>query len=293
MGQPCVPSSADGAAPARTALVGNPSDGYGGAVLSVALPELGARATAAEATATRITPPSLLVEATIRRFGAGPAEVKWATTVPPGVGLGGSSAIAIAVLRALCGLHGVELDPDQVAALALAVEREDLQIAGGRQDQIAEAYGGLTLMDFARERHERLDSALLPPLVVAWRTDLAEPSGLPHADLRARYTAGDQQVRACLEQLTPLTFAARDALTAGDREAFARAVDRTFDLRAQLMPLDPRHVALVECARGADAAANYTGSGGAVVAVCTDEAHRRRVLDALASAGCSTLTAGA
>ncbi len=220
----------------------------------------------------------------------GAVAVEWSTTVPEGVGLGGSSAIAIAVTRALCALHGHELDPEEIAALALAVEREDLGIAGGRQDQIAEAYGGLTMMDFTRERHERLDPALLPPLVVAWRAECAESSGIAHADLRARFEHGDPVVLQCIGELTELAFGARDALAAGDREAFARAVDRTFDLRARIMPLDPCHVAMIDCARGAGAAANYTGSGGAIVAVCVDDEHQHAVLEALLAHGCEALT---
>jgi glucuronokinase len=284
-----VPSSAEGSAPARTALVGNPSDGYGGAVLSVTLPELGARARATAGDAIVSSPPSVLVDAVARRLGVQDA-IDWSTTIPEGVGLGGSSAIAIAVIRALCGLHGLELGADEVAALALAAEREDLGIAGGRQDQVAEAYGGLMLMDFARERHDRLDPALLPPLVVAWREECAESSGIAHAELRARFDAGDPVVQECVAELAALAFSARDALLGRDDDLFASAVDRTFDLRARMMRLDPSHVAMIDCAHGAGAAANYTGSGGAIVAVCVDEDHRHAVVDALLMHGCDVLT---
>jgi glucuronokinase len=287
-----VRSSADGSAPARTALVGNPSDGYRGAVLSVTLPGLGARARATAGDAIASSPPSVLVDAVARRLGVRGA-IDWSTTVPEGVGLGGSSAIAIAVIRALCGVHGLELGVDEVAAVALAAEREDLGIAGGRQDQIAEAYGGLMLMDFASDRPDRLDPALLPPLVVAWREECAESSGIAHAKLRARFDAGDAVVQECIAELAALAFSARDSLVGRDRDAFARAVDRSFDLRARMMPLDSRHVAMIDCARGAGAAANYTGSGGAIVAVCVDEDHQHAVLDALLMHGCDVLTAPA
>jgi glucuronokinase len=289
-----VPGSAEGHAPARTALAGNPSDGYGGAVLAVTIDGLGARARAALAPEPSVSPASPLVQATVARFaGPRPCSVQWSTTVPEGVGLGGSSAIAIAVIRALCALHERILSADQIAALALAIEREDLRIAGGRQDQVAEAYGGLTLMDFARDHHERLDPALLPPLVVAWRQDCAESSGIAHAALRARFDQGDPVVRESIRALTELAFAARRALLARDRDGFALAVDRTFELRARMMPLDPRHVAMVDRARSAGAAANYSGSGGAIVAACEDERHRARVLDALTSHGCTALTLAA
>jgi mevalonate kinase len=56
-----------------------------------------------------------------------------------------------------------------------------------------------------------------------------------------------------------------------------------------MLELDPRHVELVERARGAGAAANFTGSGGAVVCVCADEKQRLAVDRSLRQAGIHTL----
>jgi hypothetical protein len=64
-------------------------------------------------------------------------------------------------------------------------------------------------------------------------------------------------------------------------------VDATFDARRRMLPLDPRHVEMVEVARESGAAANYTGSGGAIVAVCDDPAHRERVAAHLRAVGCA------
>ena len=58
------------------------------------------------------------------------------------------------------------------------------------------------------------------------------------------------------------------------------------------MTLDPRHVAMIDCARAHGAAANYTGSGGAIVAVCSDRAHRAEVEAALADIGCESCRLG-
>jgi len=57
--------------------------------------------------------------------------------------------------------------------MALAVETEDLGIAAGPQDRYAQAHEGLVLMDFAGAAPQvtRLDTALLPALFLAWRTD--------------------------------------------------------------------------------------------------------------------------
>ncbi len=97
----------------RAALAGNPSDGYGGAVLAVTLPRWCAEAEAAAAPEIEIEPVNALVEATVRRFArelkTPGAAVRWSTSIPQRVGLGSSSALVIAVMRALCELHGVEL----------------------------------------------------------------------------------------------------------------------------------------------------------------------------------------
>lgn len=288
--------AAHAAAHARAALAGNPSDAYGGAVLAVTLDGLSAEAFARRAQTPVVEPASELVEATVRRFSAEldaaalATAVRWRTSVPRGVGLGGSSAIVIAVLRALCALYGTALDPAKMAELALAIETEDLGIAAGLQDRVAQAYGGLVFMEFGDGgAYEQLASSLLPPLVVAWRADAAQDSGDVHAPLRTRLEAGDPTAVAGMKELAEHARAARAALIGGDRERLARAADESFDVRRRLVALDPRHVELVERARELGAGANYTGSGGAVVAVCRDRAHSAAVARALAELGCGTL----
>jgi len=289
-----------GVASARAALAGNPSDGYGGAVIAVTLDAFGARATARAAAGSAARPDSELVGATIARFArdhrpeAVEGTVEWETSVPRGVGLGGSSAIVIATLRALCELHGVTLDRAQLATLALAVEREELGIAAGLQDRVAQSYGGLTFMDFGPDGgYEPLDTELLPPLVVAWREDAAADSGIVHGDLGTRFDAGEEVVRHAMTRLAQLARDARSALVRGDHAAFGACVDASFDVRREMIDLDERHVAMIERARACGASANYTGSGGAIVAVCRDGSHRADVTAALRELGCGTVATGA
>jgi glucuronokinase len=89
-----------------------------------------------------------------------------------------------------------------------------------------------------------------------------------------------------MAELATAACGARDALLARDPVGFARNVDRTFDLRARTLEFDPRCVRMIELARAAGAAANYTGSGGAIVAVCRDEQHAGEVAGALERIGC-------
>jgi glucuronokinase len=276
---------------ARAALAGNPSDAYGGATLAVVVRDFRAEAEAEPAATASVAPESGLVRATVSRFErelapeAPPAAVRWRTSVPRTVGLGGSSAIVIATVRALCRLHRISLGPAELATFALAVETEDLGIAAGLQDRVAQAYGGLTFMDFRDGIYEPLDPALLPPLFVAWNVASAGHSGLPHSDLRARFARGDAVVLEAMTRLGELARGARSALLAGDGEAFAGCMDASFEARRRMLTLDDRHVAMIEVARRHGAGANYTGSGGAIVGACRDEEHRAVVTAALAEAG--------
>jgi glucuronokinase len=269
--------AATGEAPARAALLGNPSDGYGGHVVALALANFSARVELREGPAPQ--PHAPLVAAAIGRFphACGPLDARVDTTIPRSVGLGGSSAVVIATLRALCDLHDARLGAPEQAALALAAEAEDLGIAAGPQDRVVQSHGGLLSMDFATGGVERLDPAGLPPLFVAWREDAAEHSGAVHAPLRQRFDGGEPAAVSLLDELAATARAGRDAIAARDHDELARLVDRTFELRAELLPLDPRHVRLVELAREHGAHATYAGSGGAVIGIAGPQ------LDALAA----------
>jgi glucuronokinase len=290
--------TASGRAFARAALAGNPSDGYGGATLAVVIPNFSAEVVIETSGEPGVTPPNPLVAEALERFarehGVGnDVAASWRTTVPREVGLAGSSAIVTATLRALCERHDVRLEPARLAALALAIETDALGIAAGLQDRVAQAFGGLTYMDFEPDyfsahghgRYEALDPALLPPLYVAFREDAGGQSGGIHGPLRERFEAGDPEVVEAMAQLATHAHDAADALKVGDGERFGRCVDASFDVRQRIVELDARHVAMVARARSLGASANYTGSGGAIVGACRDGRHRDAVLAALRADG--------
>jgi len=66
---------------------------------------------------------------------------------PAGSGLGGSSTMMVAMISAVSTWLGTEMTNDAVARLAYSLEREDIGLKGGKQDQYAAAYGGFNMMD--------------------------------------------------------------------------------------------------------------------------------------------------
>jgi len=287
---------ATASAQARAALAGNPSDGYGGRTLAVALGDFSAEACVAPAAAFSFGTPgdraamAPLVDAAIARFArlAGgalaPCAVEVRTTIPRQLGLAGSSAIVIAVLRALAAATGTALEPRVLAAEALAAETEELGIAAGPQDRLVQAFGGLLYMDFATGDVEALPAEALPPLFVAHQAATGAPSGTVHGALRRRFEAGDRAVVDGMRRLADLTADARAALLARDVAAFAALLGASFDLRADMVALDPAEAAGVLIAREHGLHANYAGSGGAVVGVFQN-ADRDRLAEAYRRAG--------
>ncbi len=93
-------------------------------------------------------------------------EVTMFSDVPPGSGLGSSSALVVSMLQLLCAAYDLPAEPYALAELAYRIERVDIGIPGGRQDQYAAAFGvdvGLPFRRPAGDRRagaERLDRAV-------------------------------------------------------------------------------------------------------------------------------------
>jgi D-glycero-alpha-D-manno-heptose-7-phosphate kinase len=75
-------------------------------------------------------------------------EVTLHNDAPPGSGLGSSSAITVALVSAIMELLRLPTDDYGVADLAYRIERHEVGIKGGKQDQYATTFGGFNLIEF-------------------------------------------------------------------------------------------------------------------------------------------------
>ena len=187
------------------------------------------------------------------------------TSIPRSVGLAGSSALVIAALRALAAWTGHRWAPLELAELALAVERDRLDISAGLQDRLVQAVGTPLSMTFDPVGYRELTVPDDLLLFVAWNPHGSQSSDTVHRSLRRRFDGGDPDVHTAMRELGVQAARARRAIEDHDVVLLGEAMDRSFDLRASMIEIDSTQQMLVDIGRTSDAAVNSAGSGGSVV----------------------------
>jgi glucuronokinase len=252
-----------------------------------------------------------LVKATIRRFFEFCARqeirlhdrnfsIRYESQIPRQVGMAGSSAIIVATLRCLMEFYGVDIPLELQPSLALSVEKDELGIAAGLQDRVIQIFEGLVYMNFAkatmREQaglrygiYERLDPQILPPVYIAYKADVSEPTEVFHNDIRARFQRGEPAVVEAMKRFAGLAEEAREALRAGDAAKLSSLMNTNFDTRRSIYQLPHGQVEMVECARRVGASAKFAGSGGAIVGVYKDETMFQELEQALGELHCNVI----
>ena len=212
---------------------------------------------------------------------------------PPGSGLGSSSTLVVAMLGAFTEALNLAMDEYETAHLAYAIERLDLGLAGGKQDQYSAAFGGVNFMEFGAE-----DRVLVNPLrVKPWILSELETSLLLFFTGVSRASAAiiEQQVagvergsRAAIEALLHVRDEAlltKAALLRGDFSVFVESMRRSWQSKKRTADSVSNEaierVFEVATAAGALAGKVSGAGGGGFMMFFMDPSRRPEVIRAL------------
>jgi glucuronokinase len=223
--------------------------------------------------------------------------VRYRSNIPRLVGLSGSSAICTAMLKALETFYGVRIPLELAPTLCLEAERDELGIQCGLQDRVIQMYEGLVFMDFDQKmieqtrhgRYERLEAGKLPRLYISFDPQRAEVSGTYHRKLKVLFDEKKPDIVSAMGEFASLAQQARDALVAGKPELLPALINANFDLRDRIFHVSDANRRMVMTARSQGCSAKFAGSGGAIVGTFEDDAQYRRLSDAMAAIGCTTI----
>ena len=223
--------------------------------------------------------------------------LRYSSNIPPQVGMAGSSAIITACLRALMTFYEVSIPKPIRPAIILSVENDELKIPAGLQDRVIQTYEGVVYMDFAEELiqrqghgyYEELDPKLLPPLYIAYTTNLSEDTEVFHNDIRGRFERGDKEVVEAMEFWAELAQNARDLLKEKRGQDIGPLLNANFDRRRQVYNMSEGNIRMVETARATGATAKFTGSGGAIVGTYPDEDTYEQLVQCLTPLGMNVI----
>jgi D-glycero-alpha-D-manno-heptose-7-phosphate kinase len=159
---------------------------------------------------------------------------------PPGSGLGSSSTMVVALVKAFSEMLSLPLGDYDTAHLAFEIERIDLAMAGGKQDQYAAAFGGLNFIEFYGERvivnplrikpHHRAE---FEASLVLYFTGVSRQSAAIIDEQVKNMESKESGSLRALHELKADATLMKEAMLKGDLPKFAEAMRRSWIAKKQ------------------------------------------------------------
>ncbi|PXV91455.1 D-glycero-alpha-D-manno-heptose-7-phosphate kinase [Lachnotalea glycerini] len=152
---------------------------------------------------------------------------------PAGSGLGTSSTVMVALLSAMAKWKGVSLDFYELADLAYQVEREELGISGGYQDQYAATFGGFNFIEFHGRNNVvvnplRIKKDVINELqynLLLCYTGKIHVSANVIKDQVSNYTNNNVDAITAMSEVKALAYGMKDELLKGNLHSFGKLLD--------------------------------------------------------------------
>ena len=305
-------------APGRAGIIGNPTDMYGGAVLSCSV-GMRARVTVTLShelvfctsnqecrlsTWEDLRPrgdffdiPRAIMD--YLKLPPLQCRVEYGSEIPFGSGMSSSTALLVAMLQALLAWQGKSLSRYRLAETARYVELHHLKVVGGYQDAYMCTFGGLNYMDFRGKQFYREEEAELfatveslssyvnhLPFLLAF-TGVQHSSNKVHRPLRERWLEGEPPVVRGYERISEIALQGKKALLLEDWDLLGRLMNENHAIQRDLGGSGEANERLIAAALGAGApGAKLAGAGdGGTIIVLWPEEDTSKLEDELRQAG--------
>ncbi len=313
-------------APGRCGLIGNPTDMYGGSVLSCSTRQRARCALSVDTDEFRITVSgqsqtlrsaddlalragdylnvarAALIALEVDPATAPPFHLSAETEIPMQAGLAGSTAILACIVGCLLVHLGLRLNPYQTAELVRQIEYDVLGIVCGFQDHYMTVFGGLNFMDFRDKNSAHTTDGDTPfatieplaafvgdlPFVLA-HTGVRHHSGSVHTSPRERWLRGEPAVVEGYLEIGRLARRGKRALLSCDWDTLADLMNRNHALVRDLGGSGEANEAMIAAALASGAAGAKlagAGGGGTILALTHD---REKTVAALRAAGADAI----
>ncbi|HRC89606.1 MAG TPA: dehydrogenase [Bacteroidales bacterium] len=180
----------------------------------------------------------------IKDFKIEPAPFRLTTFVdaPAGSGLGSSSTLVVAVLGAFTEWFRLPLGEYDIARFAWEIERNDLGMAGGKQDQYAAAFGGVNFMEFSSNNKVivnplRVKDQILNELsnnLVLYYTETSRISSDIIKEQQKNVEIGATQSVEAMHRLKELAIRMKEALLKGEMDYMGELLDISWKYKKQM-----------------------------------------------------------
>jgi galactokinase/mevalonate kinase-like predicted kinase len=292
-------------APGRAGIIGNPTDMYGGSVLSCSV---GMRARVTITPNERLTlatsnrechitswedlrprgdlfdlPRAILNYMRLPRLSC---RVEYDSEIPLRSGMAGSTALVVAMLKGLLACQGEFPNSYRLAEMARYIELNHLKVVCGYQDAYMCTFGGLNYMDFRgkqfyREAEAELMATIEPlghyierlPFVLGF-TGVQHSSGAVHRPIRERWLEGEPEVVAGYRRITEIARISKKALLVEDWKLLGELMAENHAIQRDLGGSGESNEKLISAALEAGAPGAKlagAGDGGTIIALWLEE----------------------
>jgi D-glycero-alpha-D-manno-heptose-7-phosphate kinase len=183
-------------------------------------------------------------ERIVREFTGGePFGVHVAThsDAPPGSGLGSSSTLVVTMLQAFAEGLNLPLGEYDIARIAYEIERGELGMAGGKQDQYAAAFGGVNFMEFGANGSVLVNPLRIKPWIISelesslvlYFTGVSRSSAAIIEQQVQNVERGDERSISAMQKIKREALEMKEALLKGDFGSFVKAMRSSWESKKQ------------------------------------------------------------